>query len=262
MTGGPAPPVLALTVAYDGTRFAGWQEQPGPPTVQGTLRDALARLHGVDREAIAVDGAGRTDAGVHALGQVASYRPPTPREPATVLRALAGLLPGAIRVLDAEPRGPSFHARRSATGKLYRYRIVQRDVLLPFEAPWAWHVVRPLDAARMERAARALVGRHDFAAFAASGRPTRTTVRTVTRLAVRRAPGGLLLVDVEADGFLYKMVRNIAGLLVDVGRSRRAVEDVPAVLASRDRARGSATAPARGLCLVRVRYGCPAASVS
>jgi len=245
---------LALVVAYDGREFAGWQVQPDRPTVQGILEEALARVHGVGPGGVRIVGAGRTDAGVHALGQVASYRPPTPRSPEVLRAALAGLLPETVRVVAVREMPASFHACRSATGKVYRYRIVNRELALPFEAPWSWHVRAPLDLAAMRAAAARLVGRHDFASFQTAGSPTETTVRTLRRLTVRDRGGGLVEVEAEADGFLYRMVRNLVGLLVEVGLGRRRAEDAARILAARRRGAAGRTAPARGLCLVRVLY--------
>jgi tRNA pseudouridine38-40 synthase len=172
-----------------------------------------------------------------------------------LLHALAGLLPDSVRVLEARRLPASFHACRSATGKLYRYRIVNRRVALPFESPWAWLVRTPLDLGAMRAAAGRLVGRHDFSAFASAGGQQETTVRTLRRLELAERPGGVLELDAEADGFLYRMVRNLAGFLVDVGLGRRCADEAPEVLASRDRRRAGSTAPPRGLCLVRVDYG-------
>ncbi len=250
---GEAAPV-ALVVAYDGRGFAGWQVQPDRPTVQGTVEAALDRVHGVPAGTVRIVGAGRTDAGVHALGQVASYLPPTPRSPEVLRAALAGLLPETVRVLAVREMPAGFHACRSATGKVYRYRVVNRELALPFEAPFAWHVRAPLDLAAMRAAAAHLVGRHDFAAFQTSGSPTETTVRTLRRLEVRERPGGIVEIEAEGDGFLYRMVRNLVGLLVEVGLGRRSPGEAARVLATRDRAAAGRTAPARGLCLVRVLY--------
>ncbi len=250
---GPGRP-LALVVAYDGRPFAGWQVQPDRPTVQGIVESALARVHGVPEGTVRIVGAGRTDAGVHALGQVASYVPPTPRRPEVLRTALAGLLPREVRVLAVREMPPAFHACRSATGKVYRYRIVNREIVLPFEDPWAWHVRAPLDRAAMGAAAARLVGRHDFAAFQTAGSPSATTVRTLRRLAVRERPGEVVEIEAEGDGFLYRMVRNLVGLLVEVGLGRRPPGDAARVLASGRRSAAGVTAPARGLCLVRVLY--------
>ncbi|MCU0231382.1 MAG: tRNA pseudouridine(38-40) synthase TruA [Acidobacteria bacterium] len=248
-------PVTALVVAYDGGPFAGWQLQPDRPTVQGTIEAALSTIHGAPRESVALVGAGRTDAGVHALGQVATYRAPNRRELPELLHGLAGLLPDSVRVLAARRLPASFHACRSATGKHYRYRIVNRRIALPFETPWVWVVRPPLDLPAMREASDRLLGRHDFSAFASAGGQQETTVRTLRRLELTERPGGGLELDAEADGFLYRMVRNLAGFLVDVGLGRRTPSEVDGVLSARDRRRAGGTAPAQGLCLVRVDYG-------
>ena len=265
--------VLKLTVAYDGTAYVGWQRQARGVSIQGLLEDGLARLEGAT---VVVHGAGRTDAGVHALGQVASARVTTAREPRVVRRALNAMLPGDIRVLEVEEASPGFHARYHAAGKVYEYRIWQGDVQPPFARTWSWHVPRRLDVAAMDRAARLIEGRHDFSAFQSSGRSVATAVRTVTcaRAGVREAGpdvaggpgddggagGRLVVVRIEADGFLRHMVRAIVGTLVDVGGRRRDEASVAALLASRDRAASGATAPARGLVLVRVMYRAPPAT--
>jgi len=248
-------PVTALVVAYDGGPFAGWQLQPNRPTVQGTLEAALSAIHGAPREAVAIVGAGRTDAGVHALGQVATYRAPNRRELPELLHGLAGLLPDSVRVVGARRLPASFHACRSATGKLYRYRIINRRIALPFESPWAWLIRPPLDVDAMRKAAGRLVGEHDFSAFASAGGQQESGVRTLRRLALVEQPGGVLELDAEADGFLYRMVRNLAGFLVDVGLGRRRAEEAADVLAAGDRRCAGGTAPPQGLCLVRVDYG-------
>lgn len=245
---------VALLVAYDGTGFAGWQVQPGRPTVQGTIQAALDRVHGVPPGTVSIAGSGRTDAGVHAVGQVASYTPPTRRAPGILVLGLARLLPEAIRVLDAWEAEPGFHACRSARGKIYRYRIVNRPNALPFELPWAWHVWPRLDVDAMRAAAARLVGTHDFAAFANAGGQAETTVRTLRRLAVTASADAVVDIEAEADGFLYRMVRNLAGFLVQVGRGRRPPSDAVRVLASGRRAEAGMTAPPRGLCLVRALY--------
>lgn len=249
--GGPG---LALELAYDGTDFAGWQLQPDAPTVQGCVEDALAAVHGEPSGRVPIAGAGRTDAGVHALGQVASYRPPSLRSTEVLATALDALLPPSVRVLRVARVPRSFHACRSATGKTYRYRLVNRAILLPFERHYAWHVRIPLDVDAMRRAASPLVGRHDFVAFATAGGQSTSTVRHLRRLAIHELGGGVIEIEAAADGFLYHMVRNLAGLLVDVGKGRRAVSDTAEVLASRRRSRAGVTAPPQGLCLVRVHY--------
>jgi tRNA pseudouridine38-40 synthase len=247
---------VVLKVAYDGREFAGWQLQPGTVTVQGALEAALARLHGVEgSERVALVGAGRTDSGVHALGQIAAYRAPGGRGVEELELGLDALLPPSVRVLSVSVAPPAFHPCRSATGKLYRYRIVNRRTVLPFESPWAWHVRAPLDLGRMRRAAARLEGRRDFASVATGGGQSETTVRHLRRLEPRTEKGGTVIVDAEADGFLYRMVRNLVGLLVEVGHGRREPDDVTRVLDARDRSAAGRTAPPHGLCLVRVDYG-------
>lgn len=246
--------VLAMRVAYDGTGFAGWQRQPAAPTVQQAIESALATVHGVPAGRVALVGAGRTDAGVHALGQVASWRAPSARAPEVLHAALARLLPPEIRVLALRRMPPSFHARRSALGKVYRYRLVHGRPALPFEVRWCWPVPRPLDLEAIRGAARALEGRHDFASFAGAGSPVRTTVRTIRRIEVIERNAGGVDIDVEGDGFLYRMVRTLVGLLVEIGAGRRPAHDAARVLAARDRRAAGPPAPAAGLCLQRVLY--------
>jgi tRNA pseudouridine38-40 synthase len=255
--------VLKLTLAYDGTAYVGWQRQAEGVSIQGLLEEALARLEGAP---VMAHGAGRTDAGVHALGQVASARVTAAHEATVIRRALNALLPGDVRVMAVEEAAPDFHARYSALGKLYEYRIWQGDVQPPFARAWSWHVARPLDADAMDRAARRLEGRHDFSAFQSAGSAVTSAVRTVTcaRVDVREPSadtageaggrGRLLVVRLEADGFLRHMVRAIAGTLVEVGQRRRDESAMAALLDSRDRAASGATAPAHGLVLVAVRY--------
>ena len=244
-----------LTLAYEGTGFVGWQRQATGRSVQALVEEALSRLEGAP---VAVVGAGRTDAGVHALGQVAGVTL-TPRFEAGVLRrALNATLPPDVRVLAVEPAPDDFHARSAARAKTYRYRLVCGPVLSPFDRRVAWHVPGPLDAGEMGRAARALEGRHDFAAFQSVGSDVRTTVRSLLRstltASVRDEETRDLVYEVTGDGFLRHMVRAIVGTLVDVGVGRLGAADVPGILASCDRRRAGATAPARGLCLISVSY--------
>jgi len=247
-------PIVALRLAYDGTDYAGWQWQPNAPTVQGVLQRALDVVHGVPEGTVSVCGAGRTDSGVHALGQVASYRPPTSRSPEELALALLSLLPEDVRVLAAWNAPEGFHPCRSATGKIYRYRIVNRALALPFETRWAWRVPKTLDVAAMREAAAQLTGRRDFAAFATAGGQSKTTVRTLRRLDVTPRGDSSIEVEAEGDGFLYRMVRNLTGFLVEVGTGRRPPDDAARVLAGLDRGAAGRTAPPQGLCLVRVLY--------
>ena len=240
-----------VTLAYDGTNFVGWQRQARGTSVQGLLEDALRTLEG--RE-VPVAGAGRTDSGVHALGQVASFSLDRQIDGPTLVRAMNAQLPFDVRVLSAEPVGPDFHARFDAVGKTYRYRICNARVMSPFERHYAWHVHGVLDAAAMGEAARDIVGRHDFAAFQTIGGTRRTTERTVASSFVRREES-MVIYEIAGNGFLRHMVRAIVGTLVEIGRGRRPVDGLRAALASRDRGRAGATAPAAGLFLVSVLYG-------
>lgn len=246
--------VLKLVLAYDGTDFVGWQRQKAGRSVQAVVEAALEPLAG---RPVTVVGAGRTDAGVHALAQVAHVVLERALDPAVVQRALNATLPLDVRVTAASEAPPGFHARFGARRKVYRYTIREAPWVPPFEYRYVWHVTDPLDETAMRAAAASLVGRHDFSAFRSLGSRVQTTIRTVFRLdvgAVGDEPGRRIVVDVEADGFLRHMVRTIVGTLVEVGLGRRSPEDVARVLASGDRARAGPTAPARGLMLVRVDY--------
>lgn len=249
-----------LTLAYDGTDFEGWQSQARPRpvrTVQGVLESALGRL--VDSDRVAVVAAGRTDAGVHALGQVVSFALPRDLEAELVARALNGLLPADIRVLEARLAPPGFHARRSAVSKLYRYVIDTGPVQVPSRRLYAAHVPGPLDEGAMRAATALYRGRHDFASVASAGGSATTSIRTVRRSELRiepaaEGPGPAIVYEVEADGFLRKMVRSLAGGLIAVGRGALASEDLVRAFEARDRGCWPAPAPAHGLTLVRVDY--------
>ena len=245
---GISPKNYKLTIAYDGTGFHGWQRQPSGRTIQGELENALECLAG---GRIAVHGAGRTDAGVHARAQVASFRAALTLDDATLLRALNALLPEAIRVSSVERAGPRFHARKSAHSKIYQYRIVLGRQVSPFDFRFVHHHPRPLNVARMRRAARLFVRKADFSAF--SSNRELNPVRRVTKSEFRER-GAELIFTIEADGFLRYMVRTIVGTLIEVGRGRIAVEDVERLFGEKQRTLASPTAPAKGLCLVRIDY--------
>jgi tRNA pseudouridine38-40 synthase len=254
-----------ITLAYDGTNYVGWQRQASGTSVQGLVEDALRELDGRD---VVLHGAGRTDAGVHALGQVASCTLERAIESDVVARALNARLPPDVRVVSAEGAAPDFHARFSAKAKTYRYLIYHADVMSPFERCYAWHMFGDLDVDAMEAAARLLEGRHDFAAFQTASGTARTTERTVTRSRIVRTTlsaaanegehsgcGELVAYEITGDGFLRHMVRSIVGTLVEVGRGRMSTQEMRMVLLSCDRRRAGPTAPARGLFLVAVEYG-------
>lgn len=242
------PKNYKLTIAYDGTGFHGWQRQPAGRTIQGELENALERLAG---GRIAAHGAGRTDAGVHARAQVASFRAALTLDDATLLRALNALLPEAIRVSAVERAGSLFHARKSARSKIYQYRIVLGRQVSPFDFRFVHHHPRPLNVARMRRAARLFVRKADFSAF--SSNRELNPVRRVTKSEFRKK-GDELVFTIEAEGFLRYMVRTIVGTLIEVGRGRIAVEDVERLFGEKQRTLASPTAPAKGLCLIRIDY--------
>ncbi len=244
---------VRLTLAYDGTDFAGWQAQARDRgrTVQGVVEEALTRLLGGAR--IPVVGAGRTDAGVHALGQVATTALPRILPIATIQRALNALLPSDVRVLAAAECSPTFHARRNALGKHYRYDLDLGAVQLPTRRRVAGHVPFDLDPEAVRGVAALVLGRHDFASLASSGGSVTTTTRTVSRSEVTFV-GETLVYDVEGDGFLRKMVRSLVGGLIAAGRGARSMEDLRQALLACDRRRWPPPADARGLTLVEVRY--------
>lgn len=252
----PVPALrVALLLAYDGTRFAGFQSQVNGLAVQDVLEAAIASLYGTRPR---VRGAGRTDAGVHASGQVASFdlSDATLAQRLPVERlgpALDAHLPDDVRVLGARVVPATFDPRR-ALEKTYRYRLLVRPAPCPLRRHFVWHVGRALDLEAMRRASQALVGRHDFGAFAGAGGDVRSRVREVRRIGVAGADDDEVTIDITADGFLYHMARNIAGTLVETGQGRRSPEAMAAVLAGRRREVAGVTAPARGLCLVAVRY--------
>ena len=241
---------LRLTLAYDGTDLSGWQSQPDRPTVQGLLMQSCERILG---ERVKVVGASRTDAGVHALRQVASLAIASPMAPAALGRALNALLPATIRVLEAREAPPGFDARRWARGKRYCYLIDRGRPADPFLRRYAWHAPYVLEAEAMARALRLLRGTHDFSAFCAAAGRGRTPMCTIrsARLVLRKRRLGILL---SADSFLHHMVRNIAGSLMEVGRGAREPDWLGGLLVAHDRSLAGATAPPQGLSLVRVLY--------
>ncbi len=244
-------PVVKLTLEYDGTRYVGWQVQPNGPSIPAEVERALETLTKTARRMTA---AGRTDAGVHALGQVVSFPEERPLPLAAYVKGMNALLPEdvAVRTASIEPDG--FDARRSARGKRYRYAIENLDTRSPLTRRRAWQLFGRLDAAAMREAARPLVGRHDFAAFQAADCGCDHAVREVRRLDVVGEAGGRIEIVVEATAFVKHMVRNIVGTLVEVGLGRREASSIPALVASGDRTKAGRTAPPQGLVLEEVFY--------
>jgi len=263
---------LRLTIAYDGTDFHGWQRQPNVPTVQGCLEDGLMRITGAE---VKLYGSGRTDAGVHAASQVANFNTGCRIPCENLQKALNDLVPWSVRIREVSEAAEDFHARYHARAKTYRYRILRAPVCSPFFWRFVEHHPYPLDHRRMAEAARLLEGEHDFTSFAASSRdedddlpgavsepssqqpakhvPSMVRIIFSSRLWWRPRMK-LLTYEVRGNGFLHHMVRNIAGTLIEVGRGKLAPADVLRILGARDRSLAGPTAPARGLCLMKVDY--------
>jgi tRNA pseudouridine38-40 synthase len=245
------PTVIRLDLAYDGTEFRGWAGQRDQRTVQGVLEESLERILRA-RPRLSV--AGRTDAGVHARGQVASFLSEGETDVERLRRAVNGMLSPEVVVLRASVAAPGFDARRSATAREYRYRIDTGDVPDPFTARFVWHRTAPLSLARMRLAARALVGSHDFASFCRSPGAGATTVRNLGRLSLSRA-GDRVEITARANAFLHQMVRSLVGTLVAVGAGDLDPGSMEEILQARSRAAAGPVAPAHGLTLERVSYG-------
>jgi tRNA pseudouridine38-40 synthase len=242
---------IRLVVEYDGTSLCGWQRQANGPTVQGHLEEALKKLL---QHEVTVTGASRTDAGVHARGQVASFRTERTIPLHGIRRGLNSLLPAQIAIRDAAEVPDDFHPRFSATGKHYRYTILTRPDRSPRWRDRAWHHPDPLSIDAMAAGAAPLIGEHDFAAFRAAGCTAATTVRRIDAIELSVPDPELLAIDVRGNAFLRNMVRILVGTLAEVGTGRRPPGQVAEILASRDRTRAGITAPAHGLELVEVRY--------
>ncbi|GAB6184846.1 tRNA pseudouridine(38-40) synthase TruA [Thermopirellula anaerolimosa] len=244
---------IRLRLAYDGTDYDGWQSQKSGRSIQDAVEAAAARLIGHQVRVLA---SGRTDAGVHALGQVAAFRTEKTFSPEVIRKALNARLPDDIVILSAEEVSAEFHPIRDAKRKHYRYLLSDAAFPNVFLRRYVWRYPRPLDATAMERAAEALCGTHDFSAFQSAGSQRATTVRTIYDLRVARSRSipHLITIDVTANGFLYNMMRNIVGSLVDVGRGTRPPSWIAEVLEQRDRRRAGATAPPHGLFLISVTY--------
>ena len=247
---------LKVTVSYDGTEFSGWQVQPDAVTVQGTLASAIGRITG---EKVLPQGSGRTDAGVHALAQVMTFVTESSVPTGNFLKALNDVLPASVRVQEVSEASADFHARHSARAKTYRYRIYRESICPPFLARYVWHYPYPLDEEAMAGAAPLVVGEHDFTSFAAvdpergRGDDSVSNVRTIFSSSWERA-GEELIYTVRGSGFLHHMVRNLVGTFILVGRGTLQMEEIPQILAARQRSAAGPTAPASGLYLVSVEY--------
>ena len=276
-SGAPIIRNLKFTLAYDGTRFVGWQRQARGESIQGLLEDALTRFEGAP---VVVHGAGRTDAGVHALGQVASAELTCAHDATIIARGVNAQLPDEVRVTAVEEAAPDFHARYRARSKTYRYLLRNAPLVSPFERAYVWHLQEPLDVDAIRAAVGAVPGTHDFAAFQSTGSDVGSTVRTMTRSAFFTDPGrvpwlgrtpwgaadeydharhpgttdALLVYEIEGDGFLRHMVRALVGTLVEIGRGGRSPASLAALLAGGTRTQAGPSAPAQGLFLVRVDY--------
>ncbi len=240
-----------LTIEYDGSAYFGWQRQKDPNTIQGAIEGALHTLTGRD---VTLTGSGRTDSGVHALGQVASFHTETHLPPHDIHRALNALLPEDIVILACEEVPESFHARFDVVSKCYRYCLLNRPLPAALGRQYAWHIRKPLDTIAMQKALVHLEGTHNFKAFEGAGSPRADSVRQVHRAELISRKGDRIDFEIEGSGFLRHMVRNIMGTLVDVGLGKITPDDVARILAGEDRGEAGITAPAHGLFLVRVNY--------
>jgi len=240
-----------LVISYDGSGYHGWQRQKTDRSIQAEVERALTTMIG---SRIRIMGSGRTDAGVHALGQVASFQSDAGLSPEVYCKGLNSLLPDDILVLSCDRMPTAFHARYDARSKHYQYRILNRELPSIMRRHHVWHIKHKLNPVAMQTAAACLVGRHDFKAFEGSGSPRSNTFREVFRAEVQSIGQDRILFDIEADGFLRYMVRNIVGTLVDVGKEKIDAESVGEILNSKDRGLAGATAPAKGLFLMEVQY--------
>lgn len=242
-----------ITLAYEGTNYGGWQVQPNAVSIQGLIEQSLATIL---RKPVPIFGSGRTDAGVHAIGQVAHFAFDAPIDILKTLASLNGLLPPDIRILSIEETALDFHARYSAAGKIYHYRLHLDPISDPFKHRYAYQVPHPVDLALLKEAAAHFIGTRDFTSFAnepGRGSAAHDAVRTLQRLDLIEEVGGARL-EFQGDGFLYKMVRNIVGTLLDVCAGKISKEQIPAILAAKDRRLAGRSAPPEGLYLVRVLY--------
>ena len=239
-----------MTISYDGTKYGGWQVQPNTLTIQALIQNALQTIL---RLPTSLTAAGRTDAGVHALGQVAHFSSDQTLDLHSLIYSLNGILPRDIRIREIIATADDFHARYSSKNKIYHYHLHLAPVQDPFTYLYATHVRSPLDLKKLKVALPTLIGTHDFTSFASAGCGSKNPVKTLQRLEIVQEPEGIRL-EFEGNGFLYKMVRNIVGTLLEVGQNKRPVSDIPTILAQKDRRLAGPTAPPKGLFLMRVEY--------
>lgn len=242
---------IRLIIQYDGTNFCGWQVQKGKKNIQETIEKALQTIF---REKVTLIASGRTDAGVHAKAQVANFKTKNNSIPASKIKgALNGLLPHDISIKDAQEASPDFHARFDAKSKRYRYTILNSESRSPLINSYSYQVPYKLNVVAMRNEARALLGRRNFSSFQASDKKLRDPVRRIKAISIKKE-GECIFIDAEANGFLYNMMRNIAGTLIDVGRGKFPKGSIKKILAAKDRTKAGPAAPAKGLCLMEVRY--------
>lgn len=242
---------IKLLIEYDGTNYLGWQVQLKGPTLQGVIEEKLEKITG---EKIHLVGSGRTDAGAHAMGQVAHFKTLSTLDIDSIHRALNSLLPPDIVIKKAEEAGEGFHARKQTRSKLYEYRILNRPLRSAFLRAYAWHIPQKLNWEEVKEASRRLIGEHDFSSFRSAGTPTKSAVRKVFRAEWKKDRDGLMRFEIEASGFLKQMVRAIVGTLVEVGRGKIHPDEFQKILEAKDRRKAGPTAPAHGLFLKKVKY--------
>jgi tRNA pseudouridine38-40 synthase len=242
---------IKLVIAYDGTGYFGWQRQLNQPTIQGIIEEKIGLMVGA---AVTLIGSGRTDAGVHALNQVANFRISTTLTPTIFFKGLNSLLPESISIKEAEYASPEFHARYDAKSKLYEYRVYNESLRSPFLRHYAWHIARSLDSEAMEECLDMITGTHDFSAFCSAGDGQANPIRTMIRAALKIREKSLLVFEFEANGFLRHMVRTIMGTIAKTGTGEMSVKEFHDILVSKDRQQAGAKAPPGGLYLKNVRY--------
>jgi tRNA pseudouridine38-40 synthase len=248
---------FSLTIEYDGSAYHGWQRQKNEPTIQEEIETAIAHI---TRQKITLIGSGRTDAGVHALGQAANFHCETKLSPQILLKGLNSLLPRDIVIRACKEVEDNFHARYDVISKTYQYKIYNQDLPIAVGRQFSWFIRKKLDLNQMKKTMHSILGIHDFKAFEATGSPRSHTIRTVFHADITEAENGFLLFTIKADGFLRYMVRNLVGTLVEVGHGKILPEDMEKILCSKNRKNAGATAPPHGLCLISVDY--PAFSTS